>query len=47
MSFSPCALAAASSRIMMGICAPDAEAGVASLKAWVTDLGMPKAGGSP
>ena len=36
------ALAAASSRVMLGICAPDAAAGLAALKAWVTDLGLPR-----
>ena len=27
---------------MLGICAPDAAAGLAALKAWVTDLGLPR-----
>ena len=36
------ALAAASSRVMLGICAPDAAGGLAALKAWVTDLGLPR-----
>ena len=36
------ALAAASSRVMMGICAPDAENGLCALKAWTTDLGLPR-----
>lgn len=35
-------LVARSSRVMMGICAPDAFVGIASLKAWVTDLGLPR-----
>ena len=36
------ALAAASSRVMMGICAPDAASAVAALKAWTADLGLPR-----
>lgn len=36
------ALAAASSRVMMGICAPDAASGLAALRAWVADLGLPR-----
>jgi hypothetical protein len=36
------ALAASSSRVMLGICAPDAAGGLAALKAWVTDLGLPR-----
>ena len=36
------ALASASSRVMMGICAPDAVGGIAALKAWTGDLGLPR-----
>ena len=36
------ALAASSSRVMMGICAPDAENGLLALKAWTADLGLPR-----
>ena len=36
------ALAAASSRVMMGICAPDAASGLEALRAWVADLGLPR-----
>jgi len=32
---------ALSSRVMIGICAPDAAGGVAALKAWTGDLGKP------
>jgi len=35
-------LAALSSRVMIGICAPDAAGGVAALKAWTGDLGLPR-----
>ena len=27
---------------MMGICAPDAASGLAALRAWVADLGLPR-----
>ena len=27
---------------MLGICAPSASAGIQTLKAWVTDLGLPR-----
>lgn len=36
------ALASQSSRVMMGICAPDSKTGIETLKAWVTDLGLPR-----
>ena len=36
------ALASKSSRVMLGICAPSASAGIQTLKAWVTDLGLPR-----
>ena len=36
------ALASVSSRVMMGICAPDAEGGLVALKAWTADLGLPR-----
>ena len=36
------ALASMSSRVMMGICAPDADEGLVALKAWTADLGLPK-----
>ena len=35
-------LASLSSRVMMGICAADAEEGLSALKAWTADLGLPK-----
>ena len=31
-----------SSRVMMGICAPDADEGLVALKAWTADLDLPK-----
>jgi hypothetical protein len=35
-------LAARSSRVLIGICAPNAEKGIRTLQAWVADLGLPK-----
>jgi hypothetical protein len=35
-------LAAHSSRVLLGFCAPNAEKGILALKAWVADLGLPK-----
>lgn len=35
-------LVAQSRRVMMGICACNVEMGLAALKAWVSDLGLPK-----
>ena len=36
------ALASRASRVMLGICAPSAEDGLASLKTWTAELGLPK-----
>jgi hypothetical protein len=36
------ALASESSRVMLGICAEDAQVGIQTLKAWVFDLGLPR-----
>jgi len=36
------ALASRASRVMLGICAADAQEGLSSLKAWTAELGLPK-----